>query len=66
MQPKIPASYGTLAAMPTGVRLQYQYRDLSSTALYLIGLNLPFVVHQPPELRAALLSLAARIAMSDE
>jgi predicted DNA-binding transcriptional regulator YafY len=58
VQRKIPASYGTLTATPTGVLFQYQYGDLRSTALYLLGLNLPFVVHRPPELRAALLDLA--------
>src|SRR4051812_44579764 len=37
---KIPASYGTLTPTPTGVRFEYQYGDLRSTALYLLGLNL--------------------------
>ncbi len=64
VQQKIPASYGTLAATPAGVRFEYQHGDLRSTALYLLGLNLPFVVHQPPELQAALLSLAEQLTQS--
>ena len=64
VQQKIPASYGTLTATPTGVLFQYQYGDLRSTALYLLGLNMPFVVHRPPELRATLLELAEQIRQS--
>ncbi|MEO7910453.1 MAG: YafY family protein [Roseiflexaceae bacterium] len=64
VQQKIPASYGTLTATQTGVRFEYQYGDLRSTALYLLGLNLPFIVHQPPELRAALRGLGEQIAQS--
>ena len=64
VQPKIPASYGTLTVTPTGVRFEYQYGDLRSTALYLLGLNLPFVVHSPPELRAVLRELAEQIQQS--
>jgi predicted DNA-binding transcriptional regulator YafY len=64
VQQKIPASYGALIATAAGVRFEYQYGDLRSTALYLLGLNLPFVVHQPPELRAVLLSLADQISES--
>jgi predicted DNA-binding transcriptional regulator YafY len=61
VQQKIPAGYGTLIATPAGVLFQYQYGDLTSTALYLMGLNLPFVIHRPPELRAALLHLAEQM-----
>jgi predicted DNA-binding transcriptional regulator YafY len=61
VQQKIPASYGTLTATPGGIRFEYQYGDLASTALYLMGLNMPFVVHRPPELRAALLSLSEQM-----
>jgi predicted DNA-binding transcriptional regulator YafY len=64
VQRKIPASYGTLTATSTGVLFQYEYGDLRSTALYLLGLNLPFMVHQPPELRAALLELSEQIRQS--
>jgi len=50
------------------VLLAGQYDDIDSIARYLIALELPFVIHHPPELRAALLRLAAQItqlAMSD-
>ncbi len=62
VQQKIPASYGTLTATPTGVLLQTQYEDLADMARYLMVLNLPFVVREPPELREALLRLAEQMA----
>jgi len=58
---KIPESYGTLTATPDGVLLQYQYEDLTSAAYYLMRLDLPFTIHQPPELRETLLQLADRM-----
>jgi predicted DNA-binding transcriptional regulator YafY len=61
VQQKIPASYGQLSATPTGVLLQTQYEDLADMARYLMVLNLPFVVHNPPELREALLRLAEQM-----
>jgi predicted DNA-binding transcriptional regulator YafY len=67
VQQKIPASYGTLTATPTGVLLTGQYDNIDSIARYLVALELPFVVHRPTELREALLRLAdqiSRIAMS--
>ncbi|MFL5592644.1 MAG: helix-turn-helix transcriptional regulator, partial [Ktedonobacteraceae bacterium] len=50
VQQKIPTSYGSLTATPTGVLFQCQYDDIESQARYLMSLNLPFVVHNPPEL----------------
>jgi predicted DNA-binding transcriptional regulator YafY len=61
VQQKIPASYGSLTATPTGVLFQYQYDDLESQARYLMSLDLPFVIHNPPELREALLRLAEQM-----
>jgi predicted DNA-binding transcriptional regulator YafY len=61
VQQKIPASYGQLSATATGVLLQSQYEDLADMARYLMMLNLPFVVHHPPELREALLHLAEQM-----
>jgi predicted DNA-binding transcriptional regulator YafY len=58
---KIPASYGTLTATPAGTLFESQYGDIGSTARFLIGLNLPFVVHEPPELREALLRMAEQV-----
>ena len=62
VQQKIPASYGTRTATSAGVLFQYQYGDLASTARYLLGLNLPFVIHRPPELHAELLRMGEQIA----
>jgi predicted DNA-binding transcriptional regulator YafY len=61
VQQKIPAEYGKLTATPTGVLLQEQYDDVEGMARYLMALNLPFIVHQPPELREALLQLGERM-----
>jgi predicted DNA-binding transcriptional regulator YafY len=59
---KIPASYGTLSETPGGTLFQTDYGQLSDIARFLVHLNMPFVVHTPPELRAELLALAERIA----
>jgi predicted DNA-binding transcriptional regulator YafY len=61
VQQKISTLYGTLTPTPTGVLLQDQYDDMESMARYLMTLNLPFVIHQPPELREALLRLGERM-----
>src|SRR5437763_4390581 len=61
VQQKIPSSYGSLTATPTGVLFQCQYDDIESQARYLMSLNLPFIVHNPPELREALLRLAEKM-----
>lgn len=66
VQEKIPTSFGSFTITANGVMFQSQYSNLESTARYLIALNLPFVVHQPPELRAALLALAEQIVRSTE
>ncbi len=61
VQQRISTVYGTLTPTPTGVLLQEQYDDVEGMARYLMSLNLPFVIHQPPELRAALLRLGERM-----
>jgi hypothetical protein len=61
VQQKIPASYGQLSTTPTGALFQSQYEDLDDMARYLMALNLPFVIHHPPELREALLHLAEQM-----
>lgn len=63
VQEKLPASYGSLTATPTGVLFQGQYEDLPGMARYLVALGLPFVIHQPPELRVALRSLAEEMLL---
>ena len=64
VQQKIPASFGTLTATESGVLFQTQYGNIDSNARYLVGLELPFVVHEPPELREALRQMAERIMRS--
>src|SRR5579859_1043635 len=54
VQQKISTLYGTLTPTPTGVLLQEQYDDVEGMARYLMALDLPFVIHNPPELREAL------------
>ncbi|GCE12725.1 helix-turn-helix transcriptional regulator [Tengunoibacter tsumagoiensis] len=58
---KIPASYGQLTLIPEGILFQTHHSHLLSMAHYLVGLELPFVVQQPPELRDALLQLAEQL-----
>jgi predicted DNA-binding transcriptional regulator YafY len=61
---KVPASFGTLTVTDTGVLFEGQYGNIDSTARYLAWLNLPFVVHEPPELREALRQMGERIMQS--
>jgi len=58
---KIPAYHGNLTVTPNGVLFQTHHNHLLSMARYLIGLDLPFTVQRPPELREALLQLAEEI-----
>jgi predicted DNA-binding transcriptional regulator YafY len=61
VQQKIPSSYGSLKATPTGILFEGRSDNLDHTARYLMALNLPFVIHNPPELREALLRLAEQM-----
>lgn len=61
IQQKFSTIYGTLTATPTGVLLKDQYDDMAGMARYLMMLNLPFVIHNPPELREALQKLGERM-----
>ena len=58
---RIPAQYGDLSATPTGVMLRSQHDDMDDMARYLMMLNLPFIIHQPPELRDALRRLGEQM-----
>lgn len=60
VQQRIPASYGKLSETPTGILMRSQYDDMDDMARYLMGVNLPFVIHHPPELRAAVRRLGER------
>ena len=61
VQQRISTLYGTLTPTATGVLLQEQYDDMDGMARYLMALNLPFIVHRPPELCEALLRLGERM-----
>jgi predicted DNA-binding transcriptional regulator YafY len=61
MQQRIPAAYGSLTTTPAGVLFQASTNNLDDMARYLMGLNFPFVIRQPPELRAALVRLAEQM-----
>lgn len=61
MQRKIPSSHGSLTATTSGVLFQTHHSHLPAMARYLVGLGVPFVVHQPPELRAVMLQMAEEI-----
>lgn len=61
VQQKIPPSFGQLSATPAGTLFQSQYEDIAAMARYLVALNLPFIVHDPPELCEELLHLAEQM-----
>lgn len=58
---RISTLYGKLTPTPEGVLLQEQYDDVEGMARYLMAINLPFVVHRPPELREALRQMGERM-----
>jgi predicted DNA-binding transcriptional regulator YafY len=61
VQRKIPASHGRLTATSGGVLWHTHHVHLPEMARYLIGLDLPFVIHQPAELRETLRQLAEQL-----
>jgi predicted DNA-binding transcriptional regulator YafY len=61
VQQKIPATHGKLSVTPTGILFQTHHCHLESFARYLVGLELPFTIQRPPELRAALIQLAEKL-----
>jgi predicted DNA-binding transcriptional regulator YafY len=61
VQSKVPSSFGPLTETPTGVLLRTHAAFLDEFARYLAGWDLPFVIHEPPELRDAVLHLAQRL-----
>jgi predicted DNA-binding transcriptional regulator YafY len=61
VQQKIPAHYGSFAATSAGTLFQTHSDNLESQARYLMSLNIPFIIHEPPELREALLHLAEQM-----
>ncbi|QBD79993.1 YafY family transcriptional regulator [Ktedonosporobacter rubrisoli] len=61
VQQKIPSSHGEISVTPTGTLFRTHHDHLPTMARFLMGLNLPFIVKRPPELRDALLELAQEI-----
>jgi predicted DNA-binding transcriptional regulator YafY len=61
VQQKITERYGALTSTPTGILLQGTFDDLDGLARYLMMINLPFVVHNPLQLREALQRLGERM-----
>ena len=64
VQRRIPSDYGTLASRPTGTLFATRHGNLGSVARFVIGLNLPFVVLDPPELRETIRRLAQQLLAS--
>ncbi|HVU71192.1 MAG TPA: YafY family protein [Ktedonobacteraceae bacterium] len=58
---KMSSLYGTLTPTPGGVLFRERYDDLEGITRYLMALNLPFVVHHPPELRATMQRMGERL-----
>jgi predicted DNA-binding transcriptional regulator YafY len=61
VQQKIPAYHGKLTETPSGVFFQTHHNHLLALARYLISLDLPFTILNPPELREAFLQLAEEV-----
>jgi len=59
---RIAPHEGTLEPRAGGVAFRFNVEDLDWAARYLIGLGFPFVVVDPPELRAVLRGIAAQVA----
>lgn len=62
VQQKIPSTYGLLTATTNGTLLQTHHNDLLAIARYLVSLDIPFIIHNPSELRTAMTHLAQQIA----
>ena len=61
VQPRVSPIAATLQDTPEGVALRMGADSLDWAARFLVNLGLPFVVRHPPDLRAALHRLAARV-----
>lgn len=60
-QQYIPLGSAIFEECENGVLIRLYSTDLALTARYLFWLTRPFVIHRPPELRAAVLALAATV-----
>lgn len=61
---RVPAALGELAAADGGTLLRMRVDSLDWAAQVLAGLGWPFAVHEPDELRASVLRLAAQLEAS--
>jgi predicted DNA-binding transcriptional regulator YafY len=57
----IPPGSAVLEESDRGVIMRFYSTDLQISARYLFWLDCPFVIRRPPELRAAVLALAAKV-----
>lgn len=64
VQSKIPAHFGQLTPLPSGTLFETKHGKLSSVVHFLIELELPFVVLDPPELRETIVKLADQLYAS--
>lgn len=61
-QQMVPPTMATLEQSPGGVLLRCYTHNMNWMAATLAGLNCPFVLHEPPELRDAVQQLADRLS----
>jgi len=61
-QHMVPPTMATLEQSPGGVLLRCYTHNMDWMAATLAGLNCPFTIHQPPELRDAVQQLADRLS----
>ena len=64
VQRKIPPDFGSLTQTPAGTRFETRHGKLRSVAFFVIGLDLPFVALEPPEIQAQLRQLAEQLLAS--
>jgi hypothetical protein len=61
LKQKFQVTYATLTETETGVMLREQVEDVERFARYLMAVDMPFVVHNPPELREAMVRLGEKL-----
>jgi predicted DNA-binding transcriptional regulator YafY len=61
---KVPHEFGELSSVPSGTRFETRHGKLRSVAFFLIGLDLPFIVLEPPALREELRQIAGRVSVA--
>jgi predicted DNA-binding transcriptional regulator YafY len=64
VQEQIPPQFGTLTETTRGVLFESRYGNMADAARFLVSRDLPFLVKEPPELKAELLTLAQALTRS--